>query len=170
MDVNDGYSFEMDQDYSFTGGLNVHDSAPSCHGMKDAYTNNHNDPGWDWQPSACYEIPVSGFSGNHFRPGATRIKAAHITELRERINAQRLRFSLAAFAWTDAAIIPGVTPVRRVHLTELRTALSEAYVAAGRDRPAYTDSSIVAGVTPIRAVHVSELQEAVIALEIELFE
>lgn len=63
VDVDDGYSFEMDQDYSLTGRLNVHDSAPSCDGMKDTYSQNYGDPNWDWQPSACYEIVDDGFSG-----------------------------------------------------------------------------------------------------------
>ena len=164
VDVDDGYSFEMDQDYSLTDGLNVHDSAPSCDDMKDIYTIRHNNPGWEWCPSDCHEMLVGAFAGSSHRTGVTQVAAVHITELRDRIDQQRRRLSLAPFAWTDRAIVARVTAIRSVHLAELRTALTEAYTAAGRGGPEYTDSVILAGVTPIRAVHLAELRSAVVAL------
>jgi hypothetical protein len=94
--------------------------------------------------------------------GVTPVKAVHITELRARIDTQRIRFGLAAFGWTDAPLAAGTT-VGFVHVTELRTALSAAYAAAKRTAPEYTDP-LAAG-TSIRAVHVTELRLAVRGLE-----
>ena len=97
--------------------------------------------------------------------GVTPIRAVHVTELRERIDALRAAAGLARFGWTDPVITAGVTPVRRVHLTELRSALTAAYAAAGRTAPRWTDAVPAGGATPIRAAHVMELRTAVMALE-----
>ena len=156
----DRLMFEMDQDYG-----TFHHSAPSCANMKNVYASNYGDPLWNWAPSACYRSPGSGFSDNHFTPGQTNIRALHVEELRERIDAQRLFFGLDAFVWTDSPILVGVTPIKAVHLTELRTALNGAYAAAGLDAPVYSSGPVVPGVTLIRAAHLSELHVAVVELE-----
>ena len=156
----DRLMFEMDQDYG-----TFHDSAPSCANMRTVYASNYGDPLWNWAPSACYNRPGSGFSDNHFTPGQTSIRALHVEELRERIDAQRRFFGLDAFVWTDSPILAGVTPIKAVHLTELRTALEGAYAAAGLDTPVYSSGSVVPGVTLIRSVHLSELHVAVVELE-----
>lgn len=116
----------------------------------------------------AYVWPGGGGGGGFIDPvlvtGDTAIKAVHVTELRERINACRIRFGLPAFSWTDSTIVGGVTPIRAVHFSELRIALDQAYSAAGRSRPAYTDPLLSAG-TPMRGVHVDELRLAVMLLE-----
>ena len=94
----------------------------------------------------------------------TPVKAAHITELRTRINAVRAARGLAPFSFTDATLAPGVTTINGVHITQLRNALSEVYAAAGRPSPAYTDPGLVAGYS-IKAVHINELRDAVVVLE-----
>lgn len=91
------------------------------------------------------------------------IRAVHITELRTRIDAQRVRFGLDAFGWTDTTVTAGATLIRAQHIVDLRTALSEAYVAAGRTPPSYTEV-ITAGITA-KAAHVEELRTAVVAIE-----
>ena len=162
--ITDAYSFEMDQDYNW---VTIHDSAPSCNNMKRVYSRRYGDPNWRWKPTDTDCISVHRrFSDNHFLDGATTIKALHLAELRDRIDALRADFGLSAFRWTDPIIVPGVTQAKAEHLTELRAALNAAYSAAGEeDVPEYTDGTIAAGVTPIRAVHWTELQQAVLALE-----
>ncbi len=105
------------------------------------------------------------FTDHPIVPGTTPIRAAHFTELRERIAALRARHGLSAFPWTDPTLIAGVTLVRRIHLTELRSALDAVYDAVRRSRPAYADARDVAGATPIKAAHIMELRAAVLDVE-----
>ena len=105
------------------------------------------------------------FTDHPIVPGTTPIRAAHFTELRERIAALRARHGLPAFPWTDPTLMAGVTPVRRIHLTELRSALDAVYDAVRRSRPAYADVRGVAGATPIKAAHIMELRAAVLDVE-----
>jgi len=96
------------------------------------------------------------------------IKAIHFEELRQRIDAQRTRFGLTAFGWTDPALAGRIADT--VHLQELRTALNAAYaaaIAAGRKvaQPSFTDDPPVERQTPIRLQHLQELRTAVLTLE-----
>jgi len=93
------------------------------------------------------------------------IKRVHVLELRSRIDAQRVRFGLAAFNWTDPTLTAGVTKVKAVHITEMRTALNQAYVAHGLAAPGYTDPGLAAG-NLVKAVHITDLRTAVKNLEI----
>ena len=104
------------------------------------------------------------FTDEPLVPGATAMKAVHITELRTRIDDLRSRHRVPAFRWTDPFLMARVTPIKGVHLTELRTALAAAYAAAGR-RPNWTDPQVTAGVTVIRAAHITELRVAIVNLE-----
>ena len=106
----------------------------------------------------------SQFTDHPIRRG-TPIRAIHFLELRDRIDALRVREGLLAFRWTDPTITAGVTPVKRVHLTQLRAALDEVYDTAERQRHSYTDAAVTARETAIRAAHLMELRAAVIALE-----
>ncbi len=112
---------------------------------------------------ARFTIP-GALTDETLTPGVTPVRAIHISELRTRIDAQRIRFNLQPFAWTDELLIARSTPVRAVHILELRAALSGAYLAAKRTEPAYSDASLAPGV-PVRAVHIAELRSAVRALE-----
>ena len=157
--ITDALSFEMDQDYGFP-----HKSAPSCNNMRMTYSEEYGDPNWQWRPTGC--SPPMGVPEPEPDPfGGRSIRAVHTTELRQRVNALRQRFGLAAYNWTDATITPEVTPAKAVHVMELRTALNEAYRAANRDAPDFTDAVITPRVTPIRQVHLNELRKAVVALE-----
>lgn len=106
---------------------------------------------------------ASGFTDDPVVAGGTVVRAVHLTELRERIDALRATGGLQPFAYADPTIRAGVTRVRALHLTELRAALDEAYDAAGRARPRYT-GAVQAGVA-VRALHVNELRRATQALE-----
>lgn len=95
----------------------------------------------------------------------TLIKAAHVAELRSRIDAVRARYGLAAFPYTDPIINAGTTTVKAVHITQLRLALQDVYDAAVRTRPTYTDPGLGAETTPIVVAHIDELRSALTAIE-----
>ncbi|HEY2091188.1 MAG TPA: glycoside hydrolase family 44 protein [Thermoanaerobaculia bacterium] len=110
----------------------------------------------------------TGFTDDPLVAGSTSVKAVHITELRSRIDALRVHFGLAAFAWTDTNL-SGVA-AKVVHVAQLRTALNSAYdaaITAGKNvtRPSYTNDPLTAGQTAIKAVHISELRADVVNLE-----
>lgn len=114
--------------------------------------------------SAAAELMVAlGFTDDPLIAGTTAVKAVHITELRARINAARVRAGLAAYSYSDASLTPQLTTIRAQHLTELRDSLAAAYVAAGRPAPLFTHASLT-GVTILR-VHIIELRAAVTAIE-----
>jgi hypothetical protein len=104
------------------------------------------------------------FTDDPLVPGSSMIRAAHITELRSRINAVRARYGLGAYAYSDPTLTIGVSVVGALHIPQMRAALQEAYDLAGRARPTYTDSTLVPGM-PIRAIHIAELRAAVSAIE-----
>ncbi|HEY3381060.1 MAG TPA: right-handed parallel beta-helix repeat-containing protein [Vicinamibacterales bacterium] len=81
--------------------------------------------------------------------GATRIKGAHLNELRQRIDQLRTRVGLGTHPWTDDTLVPGVIVIKVAHLTEMRAALDDVYTHEGRRAPAYTPPSPVAGGTPM---------------------
>jgi hypothetical protein len=92
---------------------------------------------------------------------STAIKRVHITELRMRIDALRLRYGgLPAFTYTND---PTIT-IQAQHITELRAALAPAYLTATGTAATYTDPSLGAGAT-VRAAHISELRAFVLSIE-----
>jgi hypothetical protein len=103
------------------------------------------------------------FADAPLQAGFTRIRAVHVTELRQAIDALRQRYGLSAFAWTDAAIVVGVTPIKAAHVMELRTALAQAYAAAGRSAPTFAGPSNLVGAL-VMAAQIAELREAVLAI------
>jgi hypothetical protein len=101
------------------------------------------------------------FTDDPLLPGVHIMKAVHITELRDRIDALRVARGVSPWEW--ALLGPG-TFVRASHLTELRAALNEVFVARGLPTPPYLDSALTAG-TPIKALHITQLRSAVAVLE-----
>jgi peptidyl-Asp metalloendopeptidase len=93
------------------------------------------------------------------------VKAAHVTELRARINALRIRYGMSPYSWTAGILTVGQTAVTKVHIDELRTALTEVYTTASLTPPNFTDAPLIARSTRVRAVHITELRTAVRALE-----
>jgi len=95
-------------------------------------------------------------------PKSTVVKARHIQELRDRIDAQRIRCGRSAFSWTDPTVTPGATVIKAVHVAQMRTALNEAYTGCGiSPLPSYTNSTL----TIVYAVDIVELRNFVVALE-----
>jgi IPT/TIG domain-containing protein/PKD domain-containing protein len=95
------------------------------------------------------------FTDNALVAGSTVIKAVHLAELRQAVDAVRAAAAVGAFSYTDSAD-PGVT-VRLVHLTELRSALDAARSALGI--PTVTWSAVSPGST-VLAAHFTELRNA----------
>jgi microcystin-dependent protein len=91
--------------------------------------------------------------------GSTPIRAAHIIELRTRVDAARAAVGLPAYSWTDATLTAGTTAPLAQHLIDLRTALTEARTTAGMPAPMFAEP-IAAG-TMIKATHIEELRSAV---------
>ena len=97
------------------------------------------------------------FTDNPLTAGTTLIKAQHVTELRQAVDAVRLAANLSAVTWTDASLTN--VPIKAVHIQELRTNLDLALSTLGYTPAPYTDSSL-AGI-PIKKIHVDELRQRV---------
>jgi hypothetical protein len=97
------------------------------------------------------------FTDDPLTVNVTPIKATHLTELRQAVNAVRSAGALSASTWTDASLT-GMT-IKGLYVQELRTSLDQALTALGMSTPAYTDTSLP-GVS-IKKVHVEELRSRV---------
>lgn len=84
----------------------------------------------------------------------TTIKAIHLVQLRQAVNAVRVATGLAAVSWTDPD--PTGKTVKAVHIIELRNALTAALTRIGKT-PVYTDPALTAGM-PVKAIHIQELR------------
>jgi hypothetical protein len=104
------------------------------------------------------------FTDDDLTAGVTPVRAVHVTELRNRIDAVRARYGLEVYAY-GPAVGPGSTTIRVQQILDLREALRQAYVAAGRAAPTYTDPTPIAGTTIVKAVHITELRAALTAIE-----
>jgi hypothetical protein len=98
------------------------------------------------------------FADDPLVAGATIVKAQHLTELRQAVDAVRVASGLSAATWTDAAPL-GVI-IKAVHITELRSNLDQARGLLGLSTGAYTDD-LTPGVTVVKAVHIQELRDRV---------
>jgi hypothetical protein len=114
--------------------------------------------------AVCSSVPAA-FTNDPLAAGTTVVSAVHITELRTRIDAQRVRFGLGGYTWTDGTLSPaGTVQIKAVHITEMRLALNQAYAARPLTAPTYTDPGLGSGTT-VSAIHITELRNAVIILE-----
>jgi uncharacterized delta-60 repeat protein len=102
------------------------------------------------------------FTDDPLVSGLTVLRAIHIQELRDRINALRRRFNVSDAVWTDATLT-GIA-ARAAHVQQLRDALLQAYDAAHVTRPAFADNPLTLQ-SSVRAAHINELRDAVRALE-----
>lgn len=89
----------------------------------------------------------------------TKVKSAHVTELRTAVNAVRGLAGLANAGWTHPAATGDAIYADDVR--DLRSALDEALVALAIQTSTYTDSSLAGAPngTLIRKTHITELRE-----------
>jgi glucose/arabinose dehydrogenase len=113
---------------------------------------------------SVYRVSFNSFTDPALTTGVTSVRAVHVTELRQRIDALRARFGLSGFAWTDPSVGAG-TVARALHVADMRTALQQAYAAAKQVPPSFTEPTLTAQSSIIKAVHILELRQAVLSLE-----
>jgi hypothetical protein len=97
------------------------------------------------------------FTDDPLAASTTNIKAQHIYDLRQAVNAIRVTAGLAAASWSDPTL-SGVT-IKAAHFQELRNNLDQALTALGLPAGSYTDSSL-SGVV-IKKAHVDEIRQRV---------
>lgn len=114
--------------------------------------------------SAAADLTLSaGFTDDPLIAGQSVIRAVHIQELRDRVEALRLQAGLPAFAYSAPVLTPAVTVIRAVHVEELRRSVADVYVARGRTAPVFTHAVLSAVL--VRRIHITELRAAITALE-----
>lgn len=91
---------------------------------------------------------------------ATPIEAAHLTQLRQAVNALRAAASLSEATFTDPTLSASIR-VKAVHLQELRNALDPARATLALPALAYTDPTLTATVTRAKAAHIQELRNGI---------
>jgi uncharacterized repeat protein (TIGR01451 family) len=99
------------------------------------------------------------FADDPVEAGVTKMRALHINELRNAVNAVRAAAGLAPWSFTDSPLAAGMA-VRPVHFMEMRSALDEARALLGLISLGYGEATIPAGST-IKAAHVRELRAGV---------
>jgi hypothetical protein len=107
--------------------------------------------------SAPDAAATTTFTNDPLVATVTPVKAAHITELRQAVNALRATGGLTASTFTDPVLSTSLK-VKAVHLQELRTALTAARTALGLSAVGFTDPTFTVGSTHVKAVHVQELR------------
>lgn len=88
---------------------------------------------------------------------STEVRAVHITQLRQAVDAMRACANLTAFSWTDTNLA-GVE-VKALHIQQLRDNLDQALLAFGIQPSAYTDVPL-SGVE-IKKIHLDQLRQRV---------
>ncbi len=98
------------------------------------------------------------FADDPIAANVTQIKAVHITELREGVNAMRVSIGLGPTLFTNLTLSSGAM-IKAVHLNELRAALTAARSAMLLPTT-YSDVPITAFSTVMKAAHVREIRDA----------
>jgi hypothetical protein len=92
----------------------------------------------------------------------TPVRAAHLNELRTRVNAVRERLGLSGFPWSAASISIGAL-IRAQEIIDLRTAITDLYARLGVPTPTYGES--IASGAAIKASYFTELRTLLAAIE-----
>ncbi len=110
-------------------------------------------------PSTMALGTAISFTDDPLVAGVTVVKAQHLAELRQAVNAVRSVAGLSAASWTDTTLT-GVT-IKAVHVQELRDRLGEALTALSVSAPSYTDPVLATGAngTVVRKAHIEELRQ-----------
>lgn len=104
--------------------------------------------------------PPLPFTDSPLQAGVTRIKAVHVNELRQRINALRAQHPLPPYPYSEA--VTTSTTIKASHVLEMRQALHEVYVIMLQPPPTYGTTPAPNG--PILAAEIESLRTAVLAI------
>jgi len=101
------------------------------------------------------------FTDNTLMVGVTKVKAQHIIELRQAVDALRAVAGLGPAPWTDPTLSPFSTVIQAVHILELRSFLEDAASRLGYPAgPGYTDPGLTSGFV-IKRAHVEDLRQRI---------
>ena len=100
----------------------------------------------------------AAFTDDTLVAGVTVVRAQHIIELRQAVDALRAVAALGPAPWVDPAL--GAVPIKATHILELRAFLEEAAASLGYAAGNYTDAALAAGMT-VKRVHVEELRQRI---------
>lgn len=100
------------------------------------------------------------FTDNTLVVGVTTVKAQHIIELRQAVDALRAVAGLGPAPWADATLVPFNTAIKAVHITELRSYLENVAALLGYSAGSYTDPGLSSGFV-IKRVHIEELRQRI---------
>ena len=93
-----------------------------------------------------------------FTEPVVKIKATHVTELRQAIDAMRIAAGIGAGVYTP--ITAGTHPVPE-HIRELRRQLNQARAALGLSPAVYTIDPAITDVTTVNRRHIDDLRNAI---------
>lgn len=96
------------------------------------------------------------FTDDPLVAGVTTIKAQHLLELHQAVNALRATAGLGAATWTDSS--PAGVMIKAAHIQELRTNLDQALSALGLTTAPYTDPTLSTAIN-IKRDHIAELRQ-----------
>ena len=102
---------------------------------------------------------VKTFTNDPLVAQSTVVKAIHVTELRDAVNALRAVAALGSTTFTNPTLTG--QKIKKIHIDELRTALNTARTTLGISAVSFTDPTIAANGTRVKAAHVQELRSAV---------
>jgi len=90
--------------------------------------------------------------------GVTPIKAQHLTELRQAVNATRAIAGLSAATWTHSDLTNAL--IYAVDVQELRDNLGQALTALSVPATSYDDPQLTVGTTLVKKVHIDQLRQS----------
>lgn len=90
-------------------------------------------------------------------PTLTLVKAQHVLQLRQAVNAARVAANLSAATWQQTQLTATVTTIMANDIQELRNKLDEALSVLGLPTGGYTDPSLSGQV--IRKDHIKDLRD-----------
>ncbi|MBD0369936.1 MAG: fibronectin type III domain-containing protein [Pyrinomonadaceae bacterium] len=98
------------------------------------------------------------FTDDPLVANSTVIKAQHLVELRQAVDAVRVLAGLQAATWTDPS--PQGVFIKKLHIEELRANLDQALTALSLSTQSYTDPTLTTA-TAVKKVHFDELRQRV---------
>jgi len=112
--------------------------------------------------SAFAYLPTT-FTDDALVAHITTVKAQHIIELRQAVDALRAVAGLGLAPWTDSTLSPFTISIKATHILELRMFLEDAAARLGYQPGSYSDPGLTSGFV-IQRVHIEELRQRIRAI------